>query len=46
MRTEFLDFFDSEYVLIVRFLIWCGASVDEAEDAIQDAFTETWAQKA
>ncbi|GAA3613441.1 hypothetical protein GCM10022419_118180 [Nonomuraea rosea] len=43
-RTEFLDFYDREYHLLVRFLMYCGAPRIDAEDATQQAFVEVWAR--
>lgn len=42
MRQEFLDFFDAEYHLLVRFMMRKGASLDKAEDAAQEAFKRGW----
>jgi RNA polymerase sigma-70 factor (ECF subfamily) len=42
-RASFLDFYDQEYLQVVRFLVRYGASPSAAEDPAQDAFTEAWA---
>ncbi|MEV0162069.1 RNA polymerase sigma factor [Nonomuraea fuscirosea] len=43
-RGDFLDLYDREYHLVVRFLLCCGAPQAEAEDATQEAFLEVWAR--
>jgi RNA polymerase sigma factor (sigma-70 family) len=42
MRAEFLDFYDRERDYVVRFMINCGASVEDAQDAAQEAFVDAW----
>lgn len=42
MRADFLDFYDQEYHLVVRFMIRWGAALPEAEDATQEAFLAAW----
>jgi RNA polymerase sigma factor (sigma-70 family) len=42
VRDCFFEFFDAEYVLVVRFLMRCGANLHDAEDAAQEAFTDAW----
>jgi RNA polymerase sigma factor (sigma-70 family) len=42
MREGFLDFVQSEYHLVVRFVIFNGADEHQAMDAAQDAFVEAW----
>jgi DNA-directed RNA polymerase specialized sigma24 family protein len=42
MRQNFLDFFDAEYHLVVRFLMRAGASLSEAEDAVQHMSVQAW----
>ena len=39
---EFQRFFYEEYDSLVRFIIRCGNSLADAEDAAQDAFTDAW----
>jgi RNA polymerase sigma factor (sigma-70 family) len=46
MRADFIEFYDDEYLGVVRFLIRCGASPPAAEDAAQEAFVEAWARIA
>lgn len=40
--TSFVEFYDREYHLVVRFIMNCGASLTTAEDAAQEAFLEAW----
>lgn len=51
MREELLDLCEREYAQLVRFVMRAGADLDQAEDAVQDAFlvacqhqarTEAW----
>ena len=42
VRDRFFEFFTTEYVLVVRFLMHCGASLHDAEDAAQEAFIDAW----
>jgi RNA polymerase sigma factor (sigma-70 family) len=46
MRADFIEFYDEEYLGVVRFLMRCGASPAAAEDAAQEAFVEAWARIA
>lgn len=46
VRAEFLTFYDFEYLHVVRFVMRCGASLQAAEDAVQDAFFDAWALTA
>src|SRR5690348_6117145 len=41
-RAAFIDLYDSQYLHVVRFVMRCGASLQQAEDATQDAFLEAW----
>jgi len=41
-RADFVDFYDGEYHLVVRFVMHCGASMPAAEDAAQEAFIDAW----
>ena len=41
-RSSFISFCDSEYSSVVRFVIHCGASLPQAQDAAQDAFLDGW----
>jgi RNA polymerase sigma factor (sigma-70 family) len=40
--SVFMDFYDREYHLVVRFVMNCGASLAAAEDAAQEAFLDAW----
>ncbi len=42
MHAGFMEFYDREYLHVVRFVMRCGASLQQAEDATQDAFLEAW----
>jgi RNA polymerase sigma factor (sigma-70 family) len=43
VRTEWTAFYDANYNRVVRFMIHAlGASFDDAQDAAQEAFTESW----
>jgi RNA polymerase sigma factor (sigma-70 family) len=46
VRDSLLDFFDHESIYVVRFVMRCGASLHEAEDAVQEAFIDAWALTA
>lgn len=46
MRQGFLDLFDAEYHLVVRFMMRNGAGLAEAEDAAREAFTRGWQKVA
>lgn len=39
---SFVEFYDREYHLVVRFIMNCGASLTAAEDAAQEAFLDGW----
>jgi hypothetical protein len=39
--VRFIEFYDREYHLVVRFIMNCGAGLTAAEDAAQDAFWAT-----
>lgn len=41
-RSSFISFCDSEYPSVVRFVMRCGASLPQAQDATQDAFLDGW----
>lgn len=43
IRADFLAFYDREYLPVVRFVMRCGAGLQAAEDAVQDAFVDAWA---
>jgi RNA polymerase sigma factor (sigma-70 family) len=42
MRQDFLDFFDTEFHLVVRFVMRDGASLHDAQDATQQGFLQGW----
>ncbi|REF00459.1 RNA polymerase sigma factor [Thermomonospora umbrina] len=42
MRQDFLDFFDAEYALVVRFMMRMGADLADAEDAMQHVAEQGW----
>ena len=42
MGSDFRDFYVGEYWHVVRFLMRCGAPLNAAEDAAQDAFLAAW----
>jgi RNA polymerase sigma factor (sigma-70 family) len=43
MRADWIDFYDTEYNQVVRFVMRIGACLDDADDAAQQAFAESWA---
>ena len=43
IRTAWIDFYDAHYNLVVRFVMHDGACLQDAQDAVQEAFTESWA---
>jgi RNA polymerase sigma factor (sigma-70 family) len=42
VRAEWICFYDAQQPLVVRFVMLNGASLADAEDAAQEAFTESW----
>ncbi|WP_067453297.1 sigma-70 family RNA polymerase sigma factor [Actinomadura macra] len=42
MRQDFLDFVDAEYALVVRFVMYTGASLADARDAAQHMALQGW----
>jgi DNA-directed RNA polymerase specialized sigma24 family protein len=42
VRSAWLDFYDSEYLEVVRFVMRAGADLAAAEDAAQEAFVASW----
>lgn len=42
VRAAFLDLIDRDYDRVVRFLMMAGASTEDAQDAVQDAFAQGW----
>ena len=43
MRAAWIDFYDAHYHRVVRFVMQDGACLDDAQDAAQEAFVESWA---
>jgi RNA polymerase sigma factor (sigma-70 family) len=43
VRAEWITFYDAHYRRVVRFLMYNGASQADAQDAVQEAFVESWA---
>ncbi len=43
IRAAWIDFYDTHYGRIVRFVMHNGACLQDAQDAVQEAFTESWA---
>ncbi len=41
-RKEYLDLHEQEYRPVVAFLMTCGAVIQDAEDAAQEAFLDLW----
>lgn len=41
-RENFVHFLDGEYALVIRFVMRCGAGLQEAQDATQEAFLAAW----
>jgi RNA polymerase sigma-70 factor (ECF subfamily) len=42
VRAEWIGFYDAHFHRVVRFMMHAGASLADAQDAAQDAFTESW----
>ncbi len=42
MRAAWIDFYDTHYHRVVRFVMQNGAGLDDARDAVQEAFVESW----
>jgi hypothetical protein len=42
VRADWIDFYDTHYRRVVRFVMYDGATQAEAEDAAQEAFKESW----
>jgi DNA-directed RNA polymerase specialized sigma24 family protein len=42
VRAEWIDFYDAHFLRVVRFVMHNGGSREEARDAAQEAFTESW----
>ncbi|MDP9850277.1 RNA polymerase sigma factor [Streptosporangium lutulentum] len=41
-RAAYLDFYDREYLAVIKFLRNYGANMHDAQDATQEAFLEAW----
>jgi RNA polymerase sigma factor (sigma-70 family) len=44
VRDALLELIDREYHGVIRFLMLCGASLPQAQDATQEAFAQAWQQ--
>ena len=46
-RTEWINFYDTHYHRVIRFvMLHSGASLEDAQDAAHEAFTESWEMMA
>jgi hypothetical protein len=43
MRADWIAFYDTEYHMVVRFVMRNGASLEDARDATEEAFLDSWA---
>jgi RNA polymerase sigma factor (sigma-70 family) len=43
LRAAWIDFYDAHYHRVIRFVMHNGAGLLDAQDAVQEAFTESWA---
>lgn len=43
LRAAWIDFYDAHYHRVIRFVMHNGARLLDAQDAAQEAFTESWA---
>lgn len=43
MRADWIAFYDAEYHFVVRFVMRNGASLEDACDAAEEAFLDSWA---
>jgi RNA polymerase sigma factor (sigma-70 family) len=43
MRADWIAFYDAEYHVVVRFVMRNGASLEDARDATEEAFLDSWA---
>jgi RNA polymerase sigma factor (sigma-70 family) len=43
MRADWIAFYDTEYHKVVRFVMRNGASLEDARDATEEAFLDSWA---
>jgi RNA polymerase sigma factor (sigma-70 family) len=46
MHAGWIDFYDAHYHRVVRFVMQDGACLDDARDAVQEAFVESWTLQA
>ncbi|WP_328442733.1 hypothetical protein [Amycolatopsis sp. NBC_00438] len=47
MRAQWIAFYDAEWALVIRFVMKAGpASLEDARDAAQEAFVESWREMA
>lgn len=42
IRPAWIDFYDTHYLRVVRFVMLNGACLQDAQDAAQEAFTASW----
>ena len=42
VRAEWISFYDTEYHQVIGFMMKNGASLQDAQDAAQEAFAESW----
>ena len=42
MRADWIAFYDAEYHMVVRFLMRNGADLEDARDATEEAFLDSW----
>ena len=42
MRADWIAFYDTEYHSVVRFVMRNGASLEDARDATEEAFLDSW----
>ena len=43
IRAVWIDFYDIHHHRVMRFVMHAGASLQDAQDAVQEAFAESWA---
>ncbi|MEV6648125.1 hypothetical protein [Amycolatopsis sp. NPDC051371] len=47
MRSQWIAFYDAEWALVIRFVMKAGpASLEDARDATQEAFVDSWREMA
>jgi RNA polymerase sigma factor (sigma-70 family) len=42
VRASWINFYDTHYPRVMRFVMHSGACLQDAQDAVQEAFTESW----